>query len=427
MDLRITPTTLEGTVRAPSSKSMGHRLLVAAALGDGPATVVCPDVSEDIDATARCLSALGATVRRVGDGFAVDPLPAPGDGPTSPLLDCGESGSTLRFLLSVAAALGTGARFTGAPRLFERPLAPLDAQLGLHGVAVERVADGVRLDGRLSPGAFALPGDVSSQFVSGLLLAAPLMDGTTTVTVAGPVASEPYIELTTAALGRVGTAVTVRRQGAPEVVRYGVAGGRPPAPAGPLVVEGDWSGASFWLAVGALGNPAAVSGLDPSSLQGDRAVLGALALLGAKVWRGPSMVSVSPDHPRAHTVDIDQTPDLAPPIAAVAALGPAGSRITGTARLRLKESDRVETVRACLAALGAPVELEGDDIVTGGAASFSGGTVDAANDHRIAMMAAVAATRATGPVTILGAQCVAKSYPRFFDDYTALGGRVEEV
>ena len=193
---------------------------------------------------------------------------------------------------------------------------------------------------------------------------------------------------------------------------------------GTVEVEGDWSNAAFWLAAGALSDEVCVSGLDLASRQGDRAVLAALAKLGARVARTMGLATVSPGAPVATDMDVSDFPDLVPPLAAVAALAPGTTRITGSERLRLKESDRVDTVVAGLAALGADIRAEGDDIVIVGRDELAGGTMDAANDHRIAMMAAIAAARCAGPVTILGAECVDKSYPAFFDDSRTLGGVV---
>lgn len=425
MDLLIGPGPLAGTVRAPSSKSMAHRALICAAAADAPVFVECTDTSQDIDATARCLAALGASVEPdPGRGFWVSPL---AEAPGAPVtLDCGESGSTLRFMVPVAAALGADATFTGAARLLERPMAPLERALASGGVSVSHEDGALRVSGRLSPGAFSVPGDVSSQFVSGLLMASPLVGGPVAVEVEGPVASAPYIELTASVLGCFGRPVASETAGC--LTRFVPQGfGRLHAPADSVAVEGDWSNAAFWLAAGALGSNVEVTGVSRTSAQGDRAVTAALSCLGASVDQGPCSAQALPGTPRAAVLDVEQIPDLVPPLAAVAATAPDTSRITGTSRLRIKESDRVATVAACLASLGASVSVEGDDIVICGGTPLAGGTVDAANDHRIAMMAAVAATRCSGPVTILGADCVAKSYPRFFDDYAALGGTVREV
>lgn len=425
MDLVVGPGPLRGSVRAPSSKSVAHRALICAAASSAPTFVECTDTSQDIDATARCLAALGAAVEAVpGSGFSVSPVPDAVAGPVT--LDCGESGSTLRFMVPLAAAFGADATFVGARRLLERPMAPLEDALAAHGVSVSRGDGWLRTSGRLAPGTYSVPGDVSSQFVSGILMASPLVGGPVAVDVSGPVASAPYIALTASVMAGFGRPVSVEgSDGGTVYTADGV--GRLTAPGTTVQVEGDWSNAAFWLVAGALGSEVDVTGVDRSSAQGDRAVTAALALLGSSVSQGARWASASVGEPRAATLDVEQTPDLVPPLAVAAALAPGTSRITGTARLRIKESDRVATVAAGLRAVGAHISVEGDDILVHGGAPLAGGTVDAANDHRIAMMAAVAATRCEGPVTIRGAECVAKSYPRFFDDYAALGGTVREV
>ena len=435
MDVTIAPRALRGSVRAVASKSMAHRLLICAALCPGPTRIRCATTSRDIEATASCLEALGALVEREGEWLLVTPLP--GSPATDNLrvalrgatLDCGESGSTLRFMLPVAAALACDAALTGHGRLAERPLSPLYEELLAGGADLSEAGRfPLRVGGRLRAGRFELPGNVSSQYVSGLLLAVPLLAGPSEVRVTEPIESRPYVELTLAALARFGVEVMVSHE---------VADGRPctsfvVSPATPLrspgevEVEGDWSNAAFWLAAGALAGEVAVSGLDLMSRQGDRAVMAALAKLGARVERRGGEAVTSPGSPSGTEMDVSDFPDLVPPLAAVAALAPGRTRLTGCGRLRLKESDRVETVCAGLSALGAHVWSEGDDIVLDGVDELSGGVVDAANDHRIAMMAAVAATRSAGPVTIRGAECVAKSYPAFFEDYRALGGLVDE-
>ena len=433
MDITIFPAPLAGAVQAPSSKSVAHRALILAALADAPTTIGCTSTSQDIDATAGCLNALGAQISyEEGVGFLVVPLPRAQDGTPQPTCNatlwCGESGSTLRFMMPLVAALGGGALLQGAPRLLERPLSPLDAQLQAHGVTCQLTSEGVKVSGRLSGGAFRLPGNVSSQFVSGLLLATSALKESVAIQVEEPVASVPYIDLTCDGLATFGSDVILTTSLEQEGVLYTLYQADPFVPHlddPHYQVEGDWSGAAFWLAAGALGSEVEVSGLSLTSDQGDRAVLGALALLGSRITRNSTSVKAQADAPQGHRLSMEQIPDLVPPIAAVAALCPGTTRLCGLSRLRIKESDRIETVRAGLTALGASVKVEGDDLVICGVDELSGGLVDAANDHRIAMMAAIAATRATGPVTIRGAQCVAKSYPAFFESYKSLGGSWE--
>ena len=434
---RITPHDLAGTLPAIASKSMAHRLIILAALADKTTRVRCNTTCADIDATVRCLNALGAHVTPVRGGFDVRPvrreLTLQGmvfRTRRNPVLDCGESGSTLRFMLPVAAALGADALFTGAPRLVERPLKPLVRELRAHGVSVAaHHGFPISCRGRLQPARYELPGNVSSQFVTGFMLAAPALGRPVEIAVSGELESRPYIDVTIRALRAFGIGVTERRVpaegGRGKTTLFSLNGADCASPR-TVNVEGDWSNAAFWLCAGALGTePVAVSGLDQTSPQGDRAVMGALLRFGARARRGSGLARVQPDKLHGYTLSAADIPDLVPVLAAVAALAEGETRITDCARLRMKESDRLETVAETLANLGGKARIEGDDLVIEGVECLAGGTVSSHNDHRIAMMAAVAAVRAEGPVYIEGAEAVRKSYPGFFDDYSALGGIVE--
>ena len=412
MDALITPGRLAGAIPAVASKSMAHRLLILAALADEPCTLRCNTTSADIEATKDCLRTL---------------LFATGSG--APVLDCGESGSTLRFLLPVVGALGTEASMRMRGRLAERPLAPFDDELRSHGMRIERDGDELLVAGRLAPGRFMLPGDVSSQYVSGLLLAAPLLDGAVEVWVRKPVASRPYISLTVRALEQFGITVVTESAVQNSVLyeRFSVNNSQIAAPA-EVTVEGDWSNAAFWLAAGSMeAEGLTVTGLDLQSPQGDRAVLAALAAFGARIARKGSAARATADAPRATSMDVGAIPDLVPPLAAVAATTLGTTRLHNAGRLRLKESDRLVSVSSAINALGGHALENGDELVIHGVDQLRSGIVDACNDHRIAMMAAVMATHAAGPVTVRGAECVAKSYPTFWEDYEALGGNVSLV
>lgn len=430
-DVTVYPGTLAGQVPAIASKSYAHRLLVLAALADATTDLDCPSTSADIMATASCLRSLGATVARTRLGYRVTPLPRVAGAPVSrahPQLDCDESGSTLRFMLPLAAALGQGASLTGHGRLAERPLSPLYEELQAHGVRLSpQGAFPLEVSGALWPGRFWLPGNVSSQYVTGLLLAGTALASPLDIFVGEPVESRGYIDITLDTLASFGVQVEASQVTTTEgpCLRLSMGGPLPTTP-GHLAVEGDWSNAAFWLAAGSLSRQGCtVEGLNLQSRQGDRAALVALASLGARIRRGSGAAGASLTQLRGRTIDVSGIPDLVPPLAAVAAYAQGTTRFTGAGRLRLKESDRLETIRAALVAMGGRSHIEGDTLVVEGQ-GLTGGVVDAANDHRIAMMAAVAATAASGPTTILGAHCVAKSYPAFFADFQRLGGHVEE-
>ncbi len=431
MIARITPSQLTGSLTAISSKSMAHRLIIAAALANGETKVSCDTTCADIDATVRCLTALGAAITRRDGVYTVRPIPKSQEhgilrALAGATLDCGESGSTLRFMLPVACALGADATFIGAGRLKDRPLSPLTDELVAAGCDMP-LEGGLPLTatGRLRPGRFELPGNVSSQYISGLLLACPLLGRPSEIHVHGAIESKPYIDLTIQALAAFGVPVRCDRDRARDVTVYrvGCEGYRTPSA---ITVEGDWSNAAFWLCAGAMGaNPITVRGLSMTSAQGDRNILAALSLFGARIGRATDMATVRPDRLRGYEMSARDIPDLVPIISAVAAVAEGTTRIRDCARLRLKESDRLETCASELAHLGANIRIEGDDLVIEGVDSLDGGVVDAHNDHRIAMMAAIAATRCTGPVVIHGAEAVAKSYPDFFSHYRQLGGLVD--
>lgn len=434
MNVVIEPAPLSGHVDAIASKSMAHRLLICAALCPGTTDIICPTSSKDIEATINCLVSLGASIERSGSVIHVEPLmgAASSDnirtGKEGALLDCGESGSTLRFMLPVVAALGCNASLTGHGRLSERPLSPLYEELIAGGCELsEQGSFPLSVGGKLRAGRFELPGNVSSQYISGLLLAAPLLAGPSEIRVTEPIESKPYIDLTLSALKTFGVEVSITHEtlGEKTYTCYALSPATPYVSPGEVSVEGDWSNAAFWFAAGALGQGITVDKIDLLSRQGDKAILAALAKLGARVSRQGHSASVSASTPQAATIDAADFPDLVPPLAAVAALTPGHTSITNCERLRLKESDRIATVCAGLEALGAQITSTDSTIEIDGTETLTGGTVDAANDHRIAMMAAIAASRCTSPVTILGAECTEKSYPTFFDDYASLGGNVK--
>ena len=402
---------LTGTVKIPASKSQAHRLLICAALGDAPVTLLCDGLSKDIIATARCLQALGAKVETEDDRI-LRLTPGRADAPCT--LPCGESGSTLRFLLPVAAALGATATFHMEGRLPQRPLAPLDEELVRHGVTLKRSGDTLTVSGRLQSGDYTLPGNVSSQYISGLLMALPLLCGDSTLTVTEPVESAGYIAMTEDALRLSG--IQFQKDGCV----YRIPGGQTAHLPAELAVEGDWSNAAFFLCAGALSETGVtVTGLNTASSQGDRAIVDLLRQFGAKVTEHSNSVTVSAAPLHGITVDAAAIPDLIPIVSVVAACAAGETKIVNAARLRLKESDRLTTTANMLRALGGEAEELPDGLRLCGSA-LTGGTVDACNDHRIAMAAAVAASLC--PVTVLGSECVQKSYPRFWEDYASVKG-----
>lgn len=395
MDIVIYPQKLHGDLTAIPSKSHAHRALICAAFSDNATTIVCPETNKDIEATVGCLSALGAQITRTNVGYTVSPITKI---PAVAELNCNESGSTLRFMLPIVGALGVDTTFHLSGRLPERPLSPLWEEMERMGCSLSRNKNGIlHCTGRLKAGAYSIAGNVSSQFISGLLLALPLLDGNSSLEITGNIESKPYIDLTKAVLSSFGV----------KTDEENIVAGFPFCSPREVIVEGDWSNAAFFYVANTLGSDIHITGLNENSAQGDRAILPLLDKLS-----------------NAMEIDACDIPDLVP-ILSVAAAAHNGVTFTNVARLRAKESDRVHTVIEMLRALGVHAQST-ENTLTVYPGQFHSGTVDAVNDHRIAMSAAIAATTADGAVSIIGSQCVEKSYPAFWEEYRRLGGCYEQ-
>ena len=415
MNKTILPGARTGEVHIPASKSQAHRMLLCAAMGENEVTLRCRGLSKDILATVACLKALGASVDAEGEVLHLRPVSAPPPGLC--LLPCGESGSTLRFLLPLVGALGASAVFEREGRLPERPIEPLRRELCRNGMDIR--GDGARLycSGQLRPGAFSLPGNISSQYISALLMTLPLLEGESTLHIEGALESAAYVAMTEEVL-RLG-GVQTEKTGA----GYRIPGGQHCRFAPELSVEGDYSNAAFFLCAGALSERGIrVTGLDPQSRQGDRAIVPLLEEMGAQVASDGSSVTVKRDALHGITIDASPIPDLIPVLSVVAAAASGETRVIHAQRLRLKESDRLHSTTQMLRALGAEAEELPDGLVIRGGRTLAGGTVDACGDHRIAMSAAVAGGICRGAVTICGSECVQKSYPDFWTDFQQLKG-----
>ena len=396
MDITIQPSVLYGSVPAIPSKSQAHRLLICAAFASGKTSLYCPQINRDIQATADCLRALGATIVRTETGFEVEPVVRI---PESADLNCCESGSTLRFFLPIVGALGIDTTFHMEGRLPQRPLSPLWEEMERMGCSLTRPTPStIRCTGQLTPGSYSIDGGISSQFITGLLFAMALMPKESSLLITGKIESKPYIGMTLDALKAFSLPVSENNQ------RFSVIPCKLQSPAN-LTVEGDWSNAAFWLAANALGSEVEITNLNMQSAQGDRLVQAYLKALEETA-----------------TIDAAQTPDLIPVLAVVAG-AKRGATFLNAGRLRLKETDRLITTAALINSLGGSARIEGD-CLTVESTGYTAGHVDATNDHRIAMAAAVAAIVCTGPVTVHSAESVEKSYPHFWNDYRRLGGKI---
>lgn len=396
MNLSIQNSKLQGSVFVPSSKSFAHRQLIAAALSDKPTKILVNALSDDIRATMDCIRNLGANVTETEGTLFVEPAATM---PEKAHFSCKESGSTLRFMMPVAAALGIDATFKGTGRLPERPNAVLTEALRRHNVNADRDFLPLHLSGKLNGGLYEIAGNISSQYITGLLLALPLCRQDSRIRFTTPVESAAYLDITLQALSQFGIMVQKEADG------YSIPGNQRYHSPSVIRTESDWSSAVFWHCANHMGSSILIEGLNPASCQGDRIITEQLKHLGGEI-------------------DVSQTPDSLPALAVAACLHNGETHFTGAGRLRIKESDRLAAIAAMLRSLGQAVTEEAEGLWIIGGKAFTGGTVNGCNDHRIVMSAAIAACFADGPVTILGTEAINKSYPRFFEDLISLGGKV---
>ena len=431
---QITPASVAGNVLVPSSKSMGHRMCICAGLSGNGSIVDNIAISKDIEATNRCLTGLGVKVREV---------PSLHEGRTAfqydwdrqltreaVTADCGESGSTLRFFIPLGALCNVPFTFEGHGKLVSRPLQPYYDIFARQNLRYRTAGNGhlpLTVAGRLSPGSYVLPGDVSSQFVSGLLFALPLLEGDSTLEILPPLESASYIELTLDSLRQFG--IRILRK---DPLHYEIPGGQQYcAPEARAQVEGDWSQAAFWLVAGAIGSKAGLvcKGLSAKSLQGDKAVLKILRTMGADIIEEGHSFIIKPSHLHGCAIDAADCPDLVPVLSVAAAVAEGTTHIINAGRLRIKECDRLAAMHSELKKLGADITEEPEGLlIQGKPEGLAGGaSVDAWNDHRIAMSMAVAALACKEAITLNGGESVSKSYPEFWRDYASVGGKAEKI
>ncbi len=411
MNITVSPSKLHGTVRVPSSKSVAHRMLICAALAESTSVISGVDISRDILATMEVLTAFGARFDRDGSTITVtgcngQPVPE------KAVADCCESGSTLRFLIPVAAALGIATEFRGEGRLPQRPITAYLRELQPKGIAFDY--DNTMpfsITGKLRAGIFSLEGNVSSQYVTGLLFALSLLKEDSEIRMLSRLESKPYVSLTIECLRQFGVKITETAEG------YYIPGGQKMRSCD-LTVEGDYSQAAFFYVANALGNDITLTNLNPDSVQGDKRIVEITEQFRRQKEAGK---------PVCFEADALDIPDLVPILAVLGTFGTAPSKIYNAHRLVIKESNRLEATADMLNRLGGNVTATPDGLEILPVKSLHGGTIDSCNDHRIAMCAAIAATRCTGDVTILNGECVKKSYPRFYEDYHQLGGITDVI
>ena len=425
MNVTIKPQALQGTVEAPSSKSIGHRDLICAALADGESLVDNISLSQDIEATCHILNALGAKIT---------PAPSAHPGrsaylvqgglqkrPGTLAVDANESGSTLRFLVPVAVLSGNRCTFSGRGRLAKRPLTPYYNLFDEKSIAYETTEGGLPLtvEGRLEAGTYALQGDVSSQFFSGLLMTLPLLDGDSRLRSTTPLESASYVDMTIDCLRQHGVVIDKEWDGS-----YRIAGNQSYRP-GTYTVEGDYSQAAFWLSAGTLGRAVCCTGLRQHSSQGDEVIVSLIRDMGGQI-EGKTELTACPSDLVGRVIDVQDCPDLVPVLTVLASCAKGITRIVHSGRVRLKECDRLHAMATELNKIGGDVEEEAEGLIIHGVDGFTGGTVSGWNDHRIAMALAVASQRCRQPLRIEGAECVRKSYPDFWKDFETLGGMIEK-
>jgi len=436
----IQPFSLNGKIKIPPSKSLGHRAIIAAALSYGECAIYNISMSEDIIATCGIMEKLGAKIKKIPNSLHISGKGAiefSKDGifnnkiennetanseNISNQLECNESGSTLRFLIPIAMQSGGKIIFKGRGKLVHRPLKPyyeiFDKQ-NIKYITDEGYLP-LTIYGKLKPGIFELRGDVSSQFITGLLYALPLLNGDSTIVVTTKMESIGYIDLTLDVLSKFGVEIKNNNY------REFKVKGNQHYQKRDYRVEGDFSQAAFYLAAGVLGGEVQCTHLNMESLQGDRVIMDIIRNMGGKLSLENGILKASESDLKGSVVDVSQCPDLLPIVAVLGALSDGTTEIINASRARIKESDRIRAIATELNKIGAEVIEKGDSLLIHGKPLLKGGIVNSWNDHRIAMAMAIASIKCTEKLTIQNSGAVKKSYPNFYDDFKSLGGKIDE-
>lgn len=419
MTVICTPSVLGGKIKAISSKSDAHRILVCAALSARTTKIKCNVMSKDIAATIDCLKAMGTDILVNEDIITV--IPKSFNKKTE--LDCGESGSTLRFLMPLVSALGMDATITGHGRLPQRPISPLKEEMEKKGITFH--TDNkfpLYLTGQLQSGEYEIKGNISSQFITGLLMALPILSSDSKIKIIPPFESKSYVDITISVLKKFGIEIMEKEN------LYIIKGNQKFVSPEEITVQGDWSNASFFLCAGALCEKGVtVTDLDINSPQGDKKILDVLKSMGANVEINENQITVKKNELNGVVIDASDIPDLVPIISVVATACNGETRITGAERLRIKESDRIKSVVEMLSSVGADAEETKDGIIIRGGSTLAGGMVNGYNDHRIVMSASILSTLCNGEIEITDSNAVEKSYPDFFNDFNKVGGNADVI
>lgn len=414
MNVLITPGPISGTVAVPPSKSQTHRAIIAASLSKGKSVIHNAAVNDDIAATIAAMEKIGVKIINNGSQLIVNGVSRVIVSDDN-FIDCNESGSTLRFILPILSLSREKVIYTGKPGLMKRPMSTYDEICRQHGLNYQQTDKTIMVSGTLTPGIYNVPGSVSSQFISGLLFALPLLKGDSEIHIGEPLESKGYVDMTVDVLRRFGIAIEER-----DAVYY-VRGNQSYVPAN-LTIEGDHSQMAFFAAAGVLSGDVLCKNITTASLQPDRRILDVITAMNGIVERQAAGILFRKSDLHGCVVDVAQCPDIAPIIAVLGAGAKGVTTIENAARLKYKESNRLQTTTDILRAFGVEVKMTDTSLIIHGRPSFEGGLIDPAPDHRIVMSAAIAATRATKPVLIKRAEAVNKSYPNFFNDFKSVGG-----
>lgn len=427
MNIEITPKELNGTVNIPPSKSMSHRAVIAASLADGESIIENVIMSNDIEATCEAMKKFGAKIRVVDGEMGRKNLIIKGglSSDKSPLvIDSNESGSTIRFLIPIGSIAEREVTFTGKGKLVERPLDVYYKIFDNQGIYYENNQGNLplKLNGSIKPGNYRIKGNISSQFISGLMFSLPLLEEDSVIEIEGELESKGYVHMTIDVLKDFGINIENKED------KVFIIKGNQRYISCRYKVEGDFSQAAFWMVAGAIGGEITCLGVNIGSLQGDKEIIRIMEKMGASIEKmGKDKILVKKSTTVSLDIDGSQIPDIIPVLSVLSALSSGETNIYNASRLRIKESDRIKSTTSELKKLGADINEKDDGIIVRGKDSLLGGKVESWNDHRITMAMAVASIRCKDKVEIEGAESVNKSYPEFWNDFQKLGGQIKII